>query len=84
MAIFEKTKTVVATRRYLKAVGAPRMFVVNGQFVAAASIVEVSMYEAADLIARGCAVDATEAEVTAAGANIIVAPSHHDKWTDAQ
>lgn len=83
MATFEKSKNVVTTRRHLKAICSPRAFAVNGQLVAANSIVEVGMFDAGELLARGLAVDATLAEVEAAGTNIIVAPSRSDQWKDA-
>lgn len=83
MALIEKSKTVVTNRRHLKAKGGRSTFSVNGQAVHADAIVEASMHDATDLIRRGLAVDATPAEVTAAGANIIVAPVRFEKWNDA-
>ena len=89
MALVEKTKTVVTNRRRLKVVGSPTFggmtstLVIGGQIVAIGAIVEVSMHEATELMGRGVAVDATPAEVTAAGANLVVAPSRNDSWTDA-
>lgn len=83
MATFEKSKTVVTTRCHLKAIGPPHSFAVNGQIVPAGAIVEVGMHEASDLLARGKAVDAAPAEVTTAGANVIVAQSRSDRWSDA-
>ncbi len=82
MTTYLASKTVTATRRALKATG-ERQFAVNGEFVPAGAIVECGLFDAEDLIARGLAVDATPAEVEAAGANIIVAPDNGDKWKDA-
>lgn len=89
MATIQKTKTVTATRCHLKVVGSRITpdrhitFAINGHFVALGSIVEVSMGDATDLVARGLAVDATEQEVEAAGENIVIAPSRNDTWRDA-
>lgn len=83
MAIFEKTKTVVTQRRHLRATATSLTFAVNGELIADGAIVEVGMYESADLVGRKLAVDATLAEVAAAGENVIVANSRHDRWTDA-
>lgn len=83
MTTFTKTKSVATTRRMLKAVGDRGNFAVNGRFVPPGAIVEIGSCEGAELLARGLAVDATAAEVTAAGANVIVAPSRNEKWADA-
>lgn len=71
MATFERTKSVRTARAHLKSLGG---FGINGKIIAPDVIVEVSDFEAKDLIQRNKAVDATPAEVTAAGANIEVAP----------
>ncbi|HEV7271794.1 hypothetical protein [Pseudoxanthomonas sp.] len=89
MATIQKTKTVTATRCHLKVVGSRIAtdrhitFAINGEFVALGSIVEVSMDEATDLVARGLAVDATEQEVEAAGEDIVISPSRNETWRDA-
>jgi hypothetical protein len=83
MATFEKSKTVKTVRCNLKAAPSPFRFAINGQIVPVGAIVEVSSHEARDLIGRKLAVDATPAEVTAAGVNVIVAISRDDKWADA-
>jgi hypothetical protein len=83
MATFEKTKTVVTTRCHVKAAPLRSGVVINGEIVPAGAICEVGMHEAADIVARGLAVDATPAEVASAGENIIVAASRCDKWADA-
>jgi hypothetical protein len=75
MTTYQATKSVATTRRALKAIG-ERAFAVNGQFV------ELGLFDAADLTARGLAVDATAAEVEAAGENIIIARANGDKWED--
>jgi hypothetical protein len=82
MTTYQATKTVSTTRRALKATGERNAFTVNGQFVPAGAIVECGLFDAADLIARGLAVDATSDEVDAAGANIIIAPANGDSWKD--
>ncbi|UNK57164.1 hypothetical protein MNQ95_13660 [Pseudoxanthomonas daejeonensis] len=83
MALIEKTKTVSTTRRHLKVIGNPHTFLIANQIVAVGAIVEVSMGDSVGLIRRGLAVDATPAEVTAAGANTIIAPMRGDTWQDA-
>ena len=83
MTTYLASKTVTTTRRALKAISGRNAFAVNGQFVFPGAIVECGLFDAEDLIARGLAVDATPAEVEAAGENIIVAPDNGDKWNDA-
>lgn len=82
MAFFERTKQVKTPRVHLKSIGG---FCINGKFMAPDKIVEVSEWEAKELLARGKAVDATAAEVAAAGANIEVAPimGGSNAWQDA-
>ena len=89
MALIEKTKTVVTTRRHLRVTGnqvSPERrstFALDGGIVPIGAIVEVSMSEATNLIHRGVAIDATPEEVATAGENIIVSPSRNDRWEDA-
>lgn len=83
MALIEKSKTVVAQRWLIKAITGNGLFVVNGDIVAPGSIVEMNCDDAQSLILRRKAVDATEAEISAAGSSIIVAPGGSDKWADA-
>jgi len=84
MAYIEKTKTVTTRRRYVKAVGHRFSFAVNGQCAPQGAIIELGVYEADELIKRKLAVAATEAEVEAAGVDVIVADSSGDKWRDAE
>lgn len=92
MATFEKTKTVKTGRRTVRVIGSALFgpnpthttIAVNGQIQPVGKIIEVSEPEAREFIARGLVVDATEAEVAAAGAAIVVAPvSPNANWTDA-
>lgn len=92
MTTLEKTKTVKTGRRTVRVIGKVSFdpavghttFLLNGQIQPVDNVVEVSESEARELIARGLVVDATEAEVAAAGAVIAVAPvSEHATWTDA-
>lgn len=82
MATIEKTKTVVTSRRHLKA-SSERRFLLNGSIVPVGTIVEVSLDEAENLLWREVAVEATPAEVEAAGASIIASSTRFDSWTDA-
>ncbi|TXH66860.1 MAG: hypothetical protein E6Q88_11225 [Lysobacteraceae bacterium] len=82
MAIFERTKQVKTPRVHLKSNGG---FCINGKHMTEGQIVEVSEQEAKDLVGRGKAVDATPGEVSAAGAEIEVAPimGGSSAWQDA-
>lgn len=79
---FEQTKTVKTKRQHVKSLGG---FAVNNKIMPADKIIEVSAREAIELIQRGKAVDATQAEVTAAGVNIEVAAHREgaNSWVDA-
>ena len=81
MSTFTKTKEVQTRRRHLRATG-PGRFCVAGQMVPINGIVDVSLFDAAGLTHRGLAVDATPAEVTAAGESVIVGDSARGDWED--
>lgn len=83
MATIEKSKTVVTKRRHLKVTGERGRFALNGNIVPIEAIVEVSLHEAIDLVARGLAVDASAEEVAAAGVAVIASSTRFDSWADA-
>lgn len=81
MALTERNKTVKTARRTVRVTGA---FAVNGDIQTVGTIVELSDADARNVIARGLAVDATSAEVTAAGGTIVIAAvTAQEKWNDA-
>lgn len=77
------TKQVKTARRYLRTTGGiagnndlpiATGVAINGVFVASGTIIEVDACDGVALINRNLAVYATEADVAAAGADVVVAP----------